>query len=236
MTFATFHETTETNTGTGWDSDSTNHAVTMPTTVNANDLLLCFLTFDSGDPVSATPTGWTAIRSDRQNVYAKKAVGDEDSTTVNFTTGTTEQGAAHVRRYSGWSEDITQILGTFTESGNTNAPDPPSHTAAEGAQDNVWVAAVGSFDDQANVSSPMANYGNLTSTVGGSGANVSGSVASCDRQLNASVEDPAAFSLSTSDATGQGTIVIPPFVVLADPAETILLMADKRGPDPIRQM
>ena len=94
-------------TETAFGTDTTDHYVNMPATVNAGDLLIVLFTNDRNETVT-TPAGWTALASDangqavRLSVYYKIAAGTEDGTTVNFVTSSTEQAAAQVYRITNW--------------------------------------------------------------------------------------------------------------------------------------
>ncbi len=83
--------------------EDNNHLVTMPSTVDAGDLLLVLIATDGSTAVT-DPDGagaWTQIAaaSDTGNnvrgtIFAKDAAGTEDGTTVDFATGATNEKAA----------------------------------------------------------------------------------------------------------------------------------------------
>jgi len=91
------------DTTTLFPSETTSHAVTMPTTVNAGELLLVDIHVGSDDTSKdyaiTTPTGWTQVihttlgyssggesHRSRVGIFAKVADGTEDGTTVDFVT------------------------------------------------------------------------------------------------------------------------------------------------------
>src|SRR6185503_8384152 len=84
--------------------------VTMPATVNANELLLIIEAHwnDQVDAVAA-PSGWTMIAgdfdgdNDEINIFAKKAIGNEDGTTVTINYNDNHiNSSAHTYRIQGW--------------------------------------------------------------------------------------------------------------------------------------
>ncbi|MCK4843505.1 MAG: hypothetical protein KAS83_00835, partial [Dehalococcoidia bacterium] len=88
-------------TETTFGSDTTDHYVSMPATVDAGNLLIVLFTNDGSDTVT-TPAGWNELASNsipnrvRFSVYYKIAAGTEGGTTVNFVTAGSEQAAAQV--------------------------------------------------------------------------------------------------------------------------------------------
>src|SRR5207302_9788816 len=95
---------------TAFPVHATSHAVAMPATVNAGDLLLAIFTNHAWATVTAPP-GWTTIGTTlnstvvRTTRLAKRADGTEGGTTVDFQTSVTETAVAHVYRISSWFDD-----------------------------------------------------------------------------------------------------------------------------------
>lgn len=82
----------------------TAHAVQMPATVAAGDLLIISIALD-GNPAVATPAGWTAhsaipVGTDRARhaQFLKVAAGIEGGTTVSISSSVAEQSVAYVHR------------------------------------------------------------------------------------------------------------------------------------------
>ena len=212
-------------TPTTFDTDATAHLVAMPATVNADELLLMLFTAD-GNPTITTPSGWSIIAaataygtSVTAIVYGKKAVGDEDGTTVDVVTSASEQAAAQVYRISGWGGTLATdvVAGTPATGGNTN-PDPPSASWTWGALDELIIASA-HYSSAVTISAYPTNYTDGTFTTSGGGA-AGGMVASARRALTAaaSPENPGTFTTSGSVFWVTNTIAIKPLAV-----------ADRRG-------
>ena len=92
-------------TETAFGTDTTDHYVNIPATVNAGDLLIVLFTND-GSATVTIPSGWTELASDTRwssvwlSVYYKIAAGTEGGTTVDFVTSAAEEAAAQVYRIS----------------------------------------------------------------------------------------------------------------------------------------
>src|SRR5688500_17791964 len=120
-------------TASSFASDTTDHAVVLPATVEAGDLLIGIFASD-GDATSTTPSGWTSLGTNasgtavRLRFFVRRASGDEDGTTVNLQTSAAEQAAAQVYRIQAgtWRDsgtlasDVTKSAG----SGSSATPDP----------------------------------------------------------------------------------------------------------------
>ncbi len=135
---------------------STSHAVVMPATVNAGDLLLMTVSAHaSGADGIDTPTGWSIVSSyilastAGQIVYGKDAVGDEGGSTVTVTMTNSSSVVAIVQRISGWGGTLGTDVEATTPVGptSTSAPDPPSITATWGADDNLFIGITTGMND-----------------------------------------------------------------------------------------
>jgi len=203
--------TVESTTGTQFSTSTTSHDVAMPATVNANDLLVMVCGWYS-TAAQTTPDGWTLLGTNtKADIYVKKADGTEGGTTVDVVLNTARTGAVNVLRISGWYGDLAGVeIGTWSDSGGTSAPDPPSVTATWGSADNLWIAFTCGTDDDATANAAPANYTNLVSTVSGAGTNAGAEVCTATRQNATDAEDPGAFELSESEGTQTNTIVVRP--------------------------
>jgi hypothetical protein len=199
-------------------SSSSTHNVQMPATVDANDLLI-LLFVNCGTSTVTTPSGWTQLASNsnstddgvRFSVYWKKAVGNEDGTTVNCVTSSNQRAAAQVYRISAssWHGTTPPEISTAS-TGETNHPDPSSlNPTGWGTEDTLWIAAAG-IDDDVSTSYPT-NYTNGEQTQGaGSGADCT--LISARRANTTDSENPSYFDLSgsSSDSWVAFTIAIRP--------------------------
>ena len=192
-------------TETAFTGETTAHSVTMPTTVNRNDVLLAVI-YTRADTVAANalvtvPTDWVMVQEDTsfandisQHVLRKIAIGDEDATSVDFITDINATMVAQIYRID---EAFTDIEVGVAATGTSTSPDPPSLTPATGTQDYLWIEIVGAIDDVV-LTGTSTSYGALDTLVSGASGNLRISASSATRDLNASVEDPDAATLASS--------------------------------------
>lgn len=194
---------------TTFSTAGTAHLVAMPATVNAGDLLIS--QFSAVDiPTVATPTNWNLLHSTsnadvRLASYYKIAVGDEDGTTVDHVTSASVKAVAYVYRISAWHGTTPPEVGTAA-TGSGTAPNPPTLTPSWGAEDTLWLATVG-WRGVIAVSVYSANYTNGTddSTTAGPGS----TIATARRELNATSDDPGAFTAGTANWIAQTYAIRP---------------------------
>lgn len=204
-------------TTSSFTTNATSHAVAMPATVNAGDLLLMFFTVDS-IPTITTPSGWsivapkttTAGNSHCAIVYGKKADGTEGGTTVDVVTDTTEQAVAHVYRVTDWGGTLSTdvVAGTPSVASSTNNPNPPSVSWPWGTVD-VLVIASEHHSENGDASAAPTNYTNLTVTNTSTGT-AGAAVGSAWRAMTGatSPEDPGTFSYSTGAYKIANTVAV----------------------------
>lgn len=194
------------------------HATTMPATVNAGDLLIALSCMENGASAQNTVTDWTRPIYEASGssgggafgLYYKVAVGDEDGTSVSFTTTQSRETSIILYRISGWYGSDTNGLST-SSSTPTATSDPPSVTASWGSDDNLFITFHCAFDDDANATAAPTNYSNLQNQISGGGVGLSASAASAERQLAASSDDPGVFTLDAAPGVYYtGTMVIRP--------------------------
>lgn len=213
MTFPSVTSITE----SAFPTAATTHAVDMPATVAAGDLLLMFFTCFGPNSIT-TPTDWTQIYkkvdgSGAGACYAKDAVGDEDGTTVDVVVGSSVRATAQVYRIaaSSWFGDLAGVEAGTAVSSSSSTPDPPSVTASWGSADNLFIESAHYQDDDATVSSYSTNYSNGTRTACGSAtANTNATTATARRELASDTDDPGTITLSQSEGWTSNTVVIRP--------------------------
>lgn len=211
MAFPIVQSVTETQ----FSSSTTAHAVSMPATVNAGDLLIVlFVQFAQAATVT-TPSGWTQLHSTqtgglgRLSAYYKSASGSEDGGTVDFVTSSSTTAAAQTYRITGWSavEVATAALGNPGD----NSPNPPSlNPSGWDTEDTLWIAYFGAADDDETVSTYPTNYTNGVDTISGAGANLGCEMGSARRELAASSENPGTFLITGGEDWVAGTIAVRP--------------------------
>lgn len=206
-------------TETTFTTDTTNHQVNMPATVAAGDLLLLIITTD-GNATVTKPVGWkelwntTTGTAFRAGGYAKVAVGNEGSTTVNFITSATEQAAAQVYRIQNWYGTVdglatgNYVISTEPAPGGTTA-NPPSLSPSWGAADTLWIPVVHTSSSRTIVSG-SSGYSNLINTRSGETTS-SGQIGSMRLSINSATADPGIFTFSNTGVTSVAqTIAIAP--------------------------
>lgn len=225
MVAPTFEDTT----GTGFSTQAASFAANLPSTVNADDLLLMFAVAESADSEILTePSGWTEVynvsgsfgSTNVATCWALKADGTEDGGTATYTAGGNTTSCCVVARISGWSGTIGDIEHTQTNAGtNSSSPDPPNHAPSGGSDDYLWLAVMQNIDDDEGVSAYPTNYSiNQTSQVTGGGANDGGAVGIAGRQLTASSQNPGTFTTTGNDVWVATTLSIPPSAAAPDAA------------------
>ena len=203
-------------TETEFGTDTTDHYVGMPATVDAGDLLIVLFTNDGGATVT-TPSGWTQLASTangsavRLSVYYKIAAGTEGGTTVNFVTSANEEeAAAQVYRITDWHGTTPPEISTAA-TGTSNRPNPASlDPAGWDVADTLWIAVAGQDrGDQSGTTAYPAYYTDGISTLS-SDTTDSCRTHSARRVLAAASENPGAFTIPVSEEWVAFTIAVRP--------------------------
>ena len=206
-------------TETTFTTDVTDHPISLPETVAAGDLLLIIFTND-GNATVTKPVGWRTLWDEstgsalRASGYAKVAIGDEGSTTVNFITSSAEQAAAQVYRIQNWYGTLdgiavgNAVVSTEAAPGGTTA-NPPSVSPNWGVADTLWIPVVHTSTGRTIVSG-ASGYSNLITTRSGENTSA-GQVGSMRLSANTATEDPGIFTFSSTGVTSVSqTIAIAP--------------------------
>jgi CheY-like chemotaxis protein len=185
----------DTNTS-GESSDVTSHTVNLPANISAGDLLIVFFSCDGNTTVTwPAADGWASIfhqtNLNTLDIGYKIADGTEGANII-VTTGASEQSAHISYRITG--HDYAQAPQVSTGAiGNSTDPDSDSLTPTGGAKDYLWIAVEGN-DNTSAASAYPSNYTNgQTNAVGDAGG---ANIAVARRELNASSEDPAPFTIT----------------------------------------
>lgn len=207
-------------TGTGFPTRQATHAVNMPATVDAGDLLMVFISTRVATG-AFTPTDWTQLAletgpSNSSGIYIKVAVGNEDGGTVDFN-GSSAEGAADCYRITAWGGTTSDVEVSTVVSAVGATADPASLTPSWGAKDNLWLIFVGMANDEELMTGAPTNYGNIENQISGAGENLSASVGSCRRELNATTEDPGAATIDFASYHAWTVAVEPAGVPAAEP-------------------
>lgn len=221
-------------TATEFDSDTTTHAVNLPATVNAGDLLILLAGFEY-QATNATTSGpggsWVEIYNYRTNnsrtvAYGLVAAGTEDGGTASVNTSANVYGVAHVYRIRQGTWEGTSVaanVASATTSGSSSDPDPPNLAPSWGAADTLWIAWA-SGNNNTTVSSYPSSYTNGTSAMGnGALSYVLGATAR--RELNAASENPGTFNYASNPSSWNATtIAIQPAAAAAGTPPSLTLL------------
>lgn len=147
-------------TSSGANNAVNSHPVTLPSGIEAGDLLVVFFTTDSGYTVD-TPSGWTkaadtASITRRLVIYTKTASGS-DTLTIATTPGGASTVDSAYTAYRIVTTNGIQVAITATGSGNVN-PNPPSLTPSGGSDTYLWIAAAASAGGGSGVTAYPTNY------------------------------------------------------------------------------
>ncbi len=179
----TFPTVTSYNTVTEGNTTYTTHTVTLPATVNAGDLLFMIGYVGNSTTITA-PSGWSTLSNDGiRFAFYKTAVGNEDGTTVTFTTSASRSAISTTYSIGSW--DSTPAIGTWTSGTN-----PPSLTSGFGAVDTLWLAAIHTINNTPTAA--PSGYSGLTTSSAQYGSQQWGMAY---KTANASSEDPGAFTV-----------------------------------------
>jgi uncharacterized repeat protein (TIGR02543 family) len=200
-------------------TDATDHQISMPENVTAGDLLLIIFTND-GSATVTKPVEWRTLWNEstgsalRAGGYAKVAVGNEGSTTVNFVTSSAEQAVAQVYKIQNWYGTLdgiavgSGVISTEASPGGTTA-NPPSLTPSWGEADTLWIPIVHTSTGRTIVSG-SSGYSSLIMTRS-SETTASGQIGSMRLNANTATEDPGIFTFSSTGVTSVSqTVAIAP--------------------------
>ncbi len=196
------------------ESPTTTHTVTLPSNIQAGDLLLIFWADASSSTNLTTPGGWTNIYSSsgggsgyRRAAYYRFANGSEGSS-VQFTTSGPERSAHNSYRIASGTYQGTPSEGNINFGTSTN-PDPPNLTSGFGSTYTLWLAA--SHSSSSSALTAPASYSDLVEVNTGAGsptASDNATMGTARRLTQASSENPGTFTLSQSASWGANTVAI----------------------------
>lgn len=184
----------------------TSHAITLPGSIAAGDLLVLWLAKGSTPATWDALAGWTELLDENFAsglfiAYRWATGGDSNPT---FTSSGATRSATIAYRITGAEDPATTPpeIGT-TASGSGTNPDPPSLTLGGGvARDYLVLTGFArngeEADDDTWTTAAPTNYTNLLQKACGvAGTNLSGMIAVAERQVNTAVENPSTFTVAT---------------------------------------
>lgn len=165
----------------------------------------------------AAPSGWTQIydeTDDYISIYEKIATGTESAGTVNFTQDASGRWACQVIKITGSHPTEASQVGGAANNVASSSVDPGSLTPSGGAKDWLWIAVDCHghiLQTSRTISTYPTNYTGITPAQNSAGGIGQSYVGSAYRQLNASSEDPGAFTLTGNIQFWYAvTIAVPP--------------------------
>jgi hypothetical protein len=201
-----------TNTG-NTSSNSGSFNVPLPASIVSGNLLLVFITIakDSGITLN-TPSGWGdlfALGTANGNLrifagFYRTADGSEGATQTFSLASSDGAWATTSMRISGWQG--TPEAATIATGSSAN-PDCPSLTPSWGSAKTLWLAVAGNRDDDSYTVSPT-NYTNLIQ--GQATHNQGSTTAVTRRELEATSDDPSAYTIAASEPWATTTVAIRP--------------------------
>lgn len=194
MAFPTPSAAAETN----FSSTVTVMAVNIPGSISSGDLLIAFSSVRN--PCTWTlPTGWANVSNQASGgvgeltFFYKISDGTEVLTQV-WTASTGNTAAWHMFAISTWHGTTPPEVTKATSGGTPGSPaNSPSLTPSWGSADTLWFSIAQSAAEGITYTAAPTNYSNfLEEHVSAGGASVE--IASGNRQLTASSDDPGAFT------------------------------------------
>lgn len=205
-------------------SNTTSHTVSLPASVQADDLLIVVFVADGSTTVS-WPGSWVSIFHSAGSVTLDvgwlKAAGGE--TSIAVTTGGSENSAHSSLRISGGGDPASTSPTTSSGATGTDAaPDPDSHTPG-GTQDFLWIAAAGHDDGRDAITTEPSGYANLN-VIQSSAATGCG-VGTAELDSAAATEDPDVFTLDNTEQWAACTIAVFPVPPEAPPRDRVFIIS-----------
>lgn len=196
-----------------FNAGGTTLTATFPSGSTTGDLVIIVLAITAGTSRTfTTPSGWAALRDATGGVNLRRfgiiyrvfAGGEGSSVNISISGSGTPGVAGIAYRISGQSA-VPTVPGSGA-TGNSAAPNPPSHSPAGGLNRYLWLA-VEAHEHINPASAAPTNYTPLITSSRSATEDVSVGIAA--RQLLASSEDPVAFTIPNSSQWFADTIAIP---------------------------
>ena len=215
MAFPNVETVAESSTNTA----GTSHVVTLPSGIQAGDLLLVM--FDKGSTSASVNAlaGWAELLDEAlaNGIYLayRWADGTEGASITLVTTAST-RSANLAYRISGAMNPATQVPELSTvATGTSTGPNATTCTPTGGAKDYLWISFFGQAGEEADDdtwcnTAPTSFSNLLQKSCGTAGTNLGGLIASAEYKLNAASLDAAAFNVDVSAAWRAYTIAVHP--------------------------
>jgi hypothetical protein len=185
------------------------HALTMPASIAADELLIAIVANDSTTLSAMAELGWCLVDSasangtaDTVRVFSKRASGSEGAT-ANLILPTSEAVASHIYRISGADYDIEVATSEAVATGNTIVM--PSLSPSWGSADCIWIEAVVAVG-MTGISSMSSGYSAGIYDGASAAANVA--LISAYRTATTGTESPGNVTTTGTSGANYASIVI----------------------------
>lgn len=207
-----YPEVAATATSAKTTTSGSNHTVSLPTGIQANDLLLIFWAdANTSGTQPTTPSGWTTLYSGNwasSSIYYRAwyriATGSESST-VTVSAGPERSAHTAYRIAAGTYKGIPVASAGNTGTTSSN-PDPDNLVSGFGNTPTLWIASAHSTGT-VWMTSPT-NYGGIVNSSSGSAGVDHAYMSTATRELTASSENPGAFTMDADHSWGAFTVAI----------------------------
>jgi hypothetical protein len=145
----------------------TSHAITLPASIAATDMVLIVMSIGNVAATLNALTDWQEILDENAAVGLKilRYTGAGVPSNPTFTSSANTRSASIAYRISGADESVTPQIGT-TATGTSVNPNPPASATPPSSQDYLFIAVCGSAgeqaDDESYVTSFPTNYTHST--------------------------------------------------------------------------
>lgn len=196
-------------------SDVSTHTVSYTTSPSSGETLVIFHGTESNQEENPTiASGWTRFFNDRRTVaptiagFWRESDGTEGGGTVDITTNNTVSQTAEMIELSGAADpDTSPPEAATANTGNSDAPNPPSLSPSGGSDDYRWFAVCSFLDDNELTAGP-SGYSTMVETADTSFPFIE--IGTAHRAATAASEDPGSFSASNPRDWVAQTIAIYP--------------------------
>lgn len=198
----------------------TSHAVTLPASIAASDLVLILMDIGSTAATLNALTDWEELLDENSANGLKilRYTGSGVPGNPTFTSSASTRSASIAYRISNADKSIAPQIGT-TATGSSTTPNPPSVTPTGGvSKDYLFIAFYGAAGEEADddtwSDTPPTNYTPSPprqKACGTVGTNLGGLIAAAERQLTTgSAESPGTFAKDVSASWRAQTIIVHP--------------------------
>lgn len=208
------------------------HSLNLPGSIAAGNILVAVVRAPASTTIS-WPAGWTeweqnnADASDDETSLAYRVADGTEGATITITLGTSRILVGYCVRVTGATDLVFSAGAT-----HTTQPNSPSLALGQTALDTLWLS-IGGTDGSQNLTSGPTSYTNATSqkstATGASGCTVYGAT----RGLNATTEDPGAWTLGANSNGVTWTVALTavgaPIRMAQEPVEAAVLPTDQKA-------